>query len=291
MLHDAHDSVTSAPWRQPQGSSRNREDGDNKGSWQVPGKLCDCGELFRGARLQVYGTHVLWARSGLSTYLLGGLHTYWGVYTLTGWVYIILGRSMHLLGESTHILGMSTCLLGSITHFLGGSTHLLGGSTHLLGGSTHLLGGSAHLLGGSTCILDVSTHLLGLSTHILGVSTHLLGWSTCLLDGLHTYWVGVCIYLVCLTHLRGVSTPFVVLSDFSLSLCPQTGAWGCFDEFNRINIEVLSVVAQQILSILSALAAGSTRFVFEGREIRLEWSCGMFITMNPGMLSPTCSSP
>ena len=42
------------------------------------------------------------------------------------------------------------------------------------------------------------------------------------------------------------------------------------------------MVAQQILSILSALAAGSTRFVFEGREINLVWSCGIFITMNPG---------
>jgi len=42
------------------------------------------------------------------------------------------------------------------------------------------------------------------------------------------------------------------------------------------------VVAQQILSILSALAAGLTRFYFEGFEINLVWSCGIFITMNPG---------
>ncbi|KAG7496340.1 dynein heavy chain 2, axonemal [Solea senegalensis] len=67
----------------------------------------------------------------------------------------------------------------------------------------------------------------------------------------------------------------------------QTGAWGCFDEFNRINIEVLSVVAQQILSILSALSASQSKFHFDGQHINLVWSCGIFITMNPGYAGRT----
>ena len=67
----------------------------------------------------------------------------------------------------------------------------------------------------------------------------------------------------------------------------QTGAWGCFDEFNRIAVEVLSVVAVQVKCILDALKAKKTEFNFLGENIVLQPSVGMFITMNPGYAGRT----
>ena len=88
----------------------------------------------------------------------------------------------------------------------------------------------------------------------------------------------------------------------------QTGGWGCFDEFNRISIEVLSVVATQVKQAQDAivlysvpanreekyqhLPAGTPNktvghFELAGDLISLVPTVGFFITMNPGYAGRT----
>ncbi|XP_061561508.1 dynein heavy chain 9, axonemal isoform X3 [Phycodurus eques] len=67
----------------------------------------------------------------------------------------------------------------------------------------------------------------------------------------------------------------------------QTGTWGCFDEFNRISVEVLSVVAVQVKSIQDAIRDKKLRFNFMGEDINLCPTVGIFITMNPGYAGRT----
>lgn len=78
----------------------------------------------------------------------------------------------------------------------------------------------------------------------------------------------------------------------------QCGAWGCFDEFNRISVEVLSVVAVQVKCIQDALKGLTpeqmlgatddyTTFKFLGESITIAPTVGIFITMNPGYAGRT----
>uniref|UniRef100_A0A8D2C9B8 Dynein axonemal heavy chain 14 n=1 Tax=Sus scrofa TaxID=9823 RepID=A0A8D2C9B8_PIG len=74
---------------------------------------------------------------------------------------------------------------------------------------------------------------------------------------------------------------YKIMGKFFFGLV-ASGAWCCFDEFNRIDVEVLSVIASQLLAIKAAKDSYSVRFVLEGKEIRINMSCAVFVTMNPG---------
>jgi len=92
--------------------------------------------------------------------------------------------------------------------------------------------------------------------------------------------------LLCMVTNCGEGLDYKAMGAIFSGLC-QIGAWGCFDEFNRIDAAVLSVVATQLTMIQRALIQGVTEMVFEGKQIVLKHSVGFFVTMNPGYAGRT----
>ncbi|OAG20310.1 hypothetical protein CC77DRAFT_1020822 [Alternaria alternata] len=78
---------------------------------------------------------------------------------------------------------------------------------------------------------------------------------------------------------------FQAMGRIFLGIC-QVGAWGCFDEFNRLEERILSAVSQQIQNIQLGLKKGAedekSQIELIGRQLKVNGNTGVFITMNPG---------
>ncbi|EFN76217.1 Cytoplasmic dynein 2 heavy chain 1 [Harpegnathos saltator] len=61
----------------------------------------------------------------------------------------------------------------------------------------------------------------------------------------------------------------------------QAGAWGCFDEFNRLEEDTLSAVAMLVRPLQEAIQNGSPDILLGDQRIKLDPHCCIFITMNP----------
>lgn len=63
-----------------------------------------------------------------------------------------------------------------------------------------------------------------------------------------------------------------------LGLC-QVGAWGCFDEFNRLEERILSAVSQQVQTIQQGLVATvknpNIEIELVGKNLRINPNIGM----------------
>jgi len=82
---------------------------------------------------------------------------------------------------------------------------------------------------------------------------------------------------------------FQAMGRIFVGLC-QVGAWGCFDEFNRLEERMLSAVSQQIQTIQECLKTraadtnGKSSLTVEliGKQVTVNTDMAIFITMNPG---------
>ncbi|BFF95328.1 cytoplasmic dynein 2 heavy chain 1 [Drosophila madeirensis] len=77
---------------------------------------------------------------------------------------------------------------------------------------------------------------------------------------------------------ENVDTESMSLILTGLARC---GAWGCFDEFNRLQEATLSSISMLIQPIQSALKAKADSVQIGERKVQLNQHCGIFVTLNP----------
>lgn len=61
----------------------------------------------------------------------------------------------------------------------------------------------------------------------------------------------------------------------------KCGAWGCFDEFNRLREDQLSAISQQIQLIMQALKLKQKTMFLLNKQIEVNPNSGIFVTLNP----------
>ncbi|KAG5501057.1 hypothetical protein GH5_04648 [Leishmania sp. Ghana 2012 LV757] len=61
----------------------------------------------------------------------------------------------------------------------------------------------------------------------------------------------------------------------------KCGAWGCFDEFNRLKVDQLSAISQMIQVIQQALKHREASCVLLNSEVTVNSNAGIFVTLNP----------
>ncbi|KNC81233.1 hypothetical protein SARC_06434, partial [Sphaeroforma arctica JP610] len=78
---------------------------------------------------------------------------------------------------------------------------------------------------------------------------------------------------------------FQAMGRIFVGLC-QVGAWGCFDEFNRLEERILSAVSQQIqhiqMTLRDSTKGESMETTLMGKPIKINPDMAIFVTMNPG---------
>eukprot|EP01054_Gregarina_sp_Poly1_P003174 Gregarina_sp_Poly_1__3173@NODE_18_length_21885_cov_39_980383_g16_i0_p1_GENE_NODE_18_length_21885_cov_39_980383_g16_i0NODE_18_length_21885_cov_39_980383_g16_i0_p1_ORF_typecomplete_len4767_score865_14AAA_6/PF12774_7/1_5e149AAA_6/PF12774_7/8_3e02AAA_6/PF12774_7/9_7DHC_N2/PF08393_13/4_2e02DHC_N2/PF08393_13/9_6e02DHC_N2/PF08393_13/4_6e02DHC_N2/PF08393_13/2_6e02DHC_N2/PF08393_13/1_9e118AAA_8/PF12780_7/2_6e03AAA_8/PF12780_7/5_6e02AAA_8/PF12780_7/7_5AAA_8/PF12780_7/2_2e91DHC_N1/PF08385_12/1_1e85DHC_N1/P len=74
---------------------------------------------------------------------------------------------------------------------------------------------------------------------------------------------------------------FHAMGRIFVGLC-EVGAWGCFDEFNRLEERMLSAVSEQILTIQTGLREKRAKIDLLNQNVHLSPNVGIFVTMNPG---------